>query len=57
MAKGSEQFNWRIWPFGKTCDVCGRTLRIQDVGEHRTIYEGGRVVRYLWCKDHRGGRR
>lgn len=57
MASGSEQMSWQVWPHGKTCHTCGKTLRIQDVGEHRTIYEGGKAVaRYLWCKEHRGGR-
>ena len=57
MAVGSEQMSWKVWPFGKECDVCGKTLRIQDVGEHRTLYENGKAVkRLLWCQDHRGGR-
>lgn len=57
MAKPSEAMSWKVWPFGKECDVCKRTLRIVDVGEHRTYYEGGKVVRrLLWCVDHRGGK-
>lgn len=58
MAKGSEQFTWKLWPFGKECSSCGRKLRIQDVGEQRTTYNEDGSVRahFLWCKDHRGGR-
>ena len=57
MAKGSEQFTWLLWPFGKECSLCGKTLRVQDVGEQRTYYERGKAVkRLLWCKEHRGGR-
>lgn len=57
MAVGSEQFTWKLWPWGKECSVCGRVLRVKDVGEHRTYYEGGKAVkRLLWCQAHRGGK-
>ena len=58
MAQGSEQFTWlHTWPWHRTCDVCGKELRTEDVGEHRTLYENGKAVkRLLWCHEHRGGR-
>lgn len=57
MPQGSEQMSWKVWPYGKECAVCRKTLRIQDVGEHRTYYENGKAVkRLLWCTEHRGGR-
>lgn len=55
----SEPFTWKkTWPWERVCSLCGRELRTQDVGEHRTVYgDDGRVAaRFLWCKDHRGGR-
>ena len=57
MAKASESFTWKQWPYGKKCDACGKTMRVIDVGEQRTYYERGKAVkRLLWCKEHRGGR-
>jgi hypothetical protein len=56
MAQGSEQMSWKVWPYQRECAACGRTLRIQDVGEHRTYYKGGKAVqRLIWCTDHRPG--
>lgn len=57
MAAPSEAMSWKVWPFGKECAVCGRTLTIKEVGEHRTYYRNGKAVeRILWCVKHRGGR-
>lgn len=55
-APGSEQFSWsHNWPHHRDCDYCGKTLRVQDVGEHRTYYENGKAVKHLiWCSEHRG---
>ena len=51
MAKGSEQFSWKL--FGtpkKACWQCKRlNLRVQDVAEHRVYYPGG-VTQFL-CRD------
>jgi hypothetical protein len=58
MAKGSEQFAWKRWKGSRECSYCGRTLRVQDVGEEREYIDAeGRVSeRFLWCRDHRGMR-
>lgn len=57
LAAPSEQFTWKNYPWSKQCSLCGRRLRVIDVGEQRTYYERGKVVkRLLWCKEHRGGR-
>ena len=45
MAAGSEKFKWNLFPLGtrKVCRECGREpLKIDDVGEHRRRYPGGR---------------
>jgi hypothetical protein len=56
--KGSEAFMWRLFPgIERVCATCGRTLRVKDVGEHRTTYKDGKAVStVLWCREHRGGR-
>ena len=39
MAKGSEKFQWNLFPgIPRICRECGKTLLIDDVGEHRTLY-------------------
>lgn len=40
MAKGSEKFQWNLFPGQpKSCWQCKREgLRVEDVGEHRTLY-------------------
>ena len=44
MAKGSEQFSWKLFGNPKRrCWECGREpLRVEDVGEHRRKYPGGK---------------
>ena len=59
LAAPSEGFSWKRWPYGKECSACGKTLRVEDVGETREVYSyangrGEVVARYLWCKEHRG---
>ena len=50
MAKASEAFTWKLLPgVRKRCRECGREpLRVQDVGEQRTLYPSHRVE--LLCK-------
>jgi hypothetical protein len=55
-AKGSEQLAWKQFPgVPHICDVCRRKLRIQDVGEIRTYWEGKQKRTVFWCVEHRGG--
>jgi hypothetical protein len=57
VAKGSEQLAWKQYPgVDHVCDVCKRTLRVQDVGEIRTYWEGKQKRTVFWCVEHRGGR-
>ena len=61
MPAPSEQFTWKkTWPDrARSCSTCGKDLRVEDVGEHRAVYDldRGRIVQeFLWCKEHRGGR-
>lgn len=44
MPAASEPFSWKFWPgAARTCTICDRKLRLQDVSEHRTVYPGGTV--------------
>lgn len=58
MAVGSEKMMWRLFEgVPHVCDLCGKKLRIQDVGEHRTYRENSKELKTVfWCKAHRGGR-
>lgn len=57
MAKGSEQFAWKLFPgIEHVCDFCRRELRVKDVGEHRTFWSESPVRTVFWCVDHRGGK-
>ena len=44
MAKGSEQFAWKLFPgVPRVCWECEEPLRTrEDVAEHRTRYPGGK---------------
>lgn len=59
MARGSEPaLKWQDWQGPRECDVCGRKLTLERLGEYRQYRdEKGKVTkRVLWCVDHRGGR-
>ena len=51
MAKGSEKFQWNLFPGQeKVCWQCKREgLKVDDVGEHRTLYPF-RKTEFL-CRD------
>jgi hypothetical protein len=56
VAKGSEQFAWKQFPgVPHICDFCKRELRVKNVGEIRTYWEGDKPRIIFWCVDHRGG--
>ena len=48
MAKGSEKFQWNLFPGQeKVCWQCKREgLKVDDVGEHRTLYPFRRLFLY-----------
>lgn len=43
MARGSEQLTWKQLGGKHPCSACGRTLRVDEVREHRTVYPGGKL--------------
>jgi len=53
VAAPSESFKWLLFPGArKQCWKCGKEpLRVQDVGEHRRKYPGGKDE--FLCKDCR----
>ena len=58
---GSEQFTWKTWgtpPELRVCSVCGKALRVSDVGLHRMLVEyrdgTGRLIGpEFFCVEHR----
>jgi len=41
---------WKLFEgLPKICRECGKTLKIDDVREHRTLYPSNRTD--FWCKD------
>lgn len=44
MAKGSEQFAWKLYPgIKKECWVCKRPLKVKDVAEIRHVYPSNKT--------------
>ncbi len=50
VAKGSEQFSWRLYPgVPKACVLCHRSLRRDDVGQVHTVYTNGKAETGFRC--------
>lgn len=54
MSAGSEKFAWKLFPgVPRVCSVCGRSLRVVDVGRHHSsIDKRGIASTFFVCRDH-----